>query len=135
VFLNPEAWQKEEAIPLLKRIAGEDAVCEPTIDWLYHFDTVHGKHPLFDRSHEEGMLDPECFSELYPRVIFLNTKKADKTVCASLQTSSMQYSLTIGEYEFGNGRVVLNDFRMEEALGKNPYADQMLLNFISHYET
>ena len=133
VFLDPEIWQSAEAAPVLKRIAGDGAVCEPTIDWLYHFDTVHIRHPLFERIHDEGMLDMECFAQLYPRMVLLNTKKADKTVCASLQTSSMQYSLTIGEYRFGKGRIVLNGFRIEKALGKNPYADQMLLNFLSCY--
>lgn len=133
VFLNPEIWQTADGASILKKIAGDTAVCEPTIDWLYHFDTVHVKHPLFDHIHEEGMLDLECFTELYPRLILLNTKKADKTICASLQTSSMQYSLTIGEYRLGGGQIVLNGFRIEEALGKNPYADQMLLNFLSYY--
>jgi hypothetical protein len=133
VFLNPELWQKEEALPYLRTIAGERAICQPTIDWLYHFDAVHVRHPLFDRIHDEGMLDMECFAELFPRVIFEHTKKADLTVCASIQVSSMQHSLTIGEYALGKGRVILNDFRIEEALGKNPYADQLLLNFVSHY--
>lgn len=134
-FLNPELFAKEIAIPYLHRIAGADAVCTPTVDWLYHFDTVHIRHPLFDGIHEEGLIELESFVELYPRLILSHTKQADLTVAASVRVDAGQCasSLTVGEYRVGNGTAVLNTFRIEEAIGKNPLADQMLLNLCAHY--
>ncbi len=135
VFLNAELFAETETEKYLKMIAGEEAKCSSTIDWLYHFDTIHIPHPLFYGIHEEGMIDLECFSELYPRKNFLNTARADKTVAASLRVDcgNCAASLTVGEYHVGKGKMVLNNFRIEEALGENPYADQMLLNFAEHY--
>lgn len=136
IFVNPELFSTDETKSYLKAIAGERAACESTINWLYHFDTVHVRHPLFDHIHDEGLLELDAFTELYPRIIFTETDKADVTVAAAVRIDSVNCatSLTIGEYRKGNGKMVLNGFRMEEALGKNPYAEQMLLNFLSYYE-
>lgn len=135
VFLNAELFLRKEAHPFLRQIAGEGVTCEPTIDWLYHFDTVHIRHPWFDEIHDEGLIEIESFVELYPRVILSHTKKADLTIAASIRIDAGQCasSLTVGEYHVGNGRAVLNTFRIQEALGKNPLADQMLLNLCAHY--
>ncbi|MBE6667861.1 MAG: hypothetical protein E7607_06095 [Ruminococcaceae bacterium] len=135
IFLDPELFAKEENLPYFQRIAGDTAKCKPTIDWLYHFDSVHIRHPLFDNIHDEGLLELEAFFELYPRLIFSGTDKADLTVCASLRVDAgcCATSLTVGEYKINRGLAVLNGFRIEEALDKNPYADQMLLNFVKHY--
>ena len=135
VFLDPEFFACEDVLPLLKKIAGEDARCETTIDWLYHFDTVHIRHPLFSNIHDEGLLELDTFFELYPRLIFTNTKKADRTLAASIRTDAGQCatSLTVGEYRVGKGAAVINGFRVEAALGINPYADRMLLNFALCY--
>ena len=135
VFLNPELFAKEENLPYLRQIAGENAKCESTIDWLYHFDTVHIKHPLFEGINGEGLLNLGEFYELYPRLILQGTKKADLTVAASIRVDAgcCATSLTVGEYNMGSGIAVINGFRVEEALGKNPHADQMLLNVATHY--
>jgi hypothetical protein len=136
VFLNSELFAKEENKAYLKNIAGNGANCTSTIDWLYHFDSVHIRHPIFDGINDEGIIELDAFFELYPRLILTGADKADKCVCASIRADGgcCASSLTIGEYKIGNGKAVLNGFRIEEALGKNPYADRMLLNFISHYK-
>lgn len=135
VFLNAKLFLSDLASRYLQDIAGEGAAYEATIDWLYHFDSIHIRHPWFDAISDEGILELESLFELYPRLILKNTKKADLTVCASLRADAGQCatSLTVGEYRIGRGRAVLNGFRIEEALGKNPLADQMLLNVCSHY--
>ncbi len=135
VFLNPEIFNSELALTYLRRIAGDDAKCAPVKDWLYHYDTIHIRHPLFAGMHDEGLLELDAFFELYPRFAFLKTKKADLTVAASFRVDagSCTTSLSIGEYKLGDGIAVLSGFRIEEALGINPYAEQMLFNFISNY--
>jgi len=135
VFLNPALFFKPKALSFFRSIAGEKAACSPVVDWLYHFDSVHIRHPLFGGIHDEGMIDLEAFVELFPRLVFTGTEKADKTICASLRVDggSCTSSLTIGEYRVGDGKVVFNDFRIEETLNKNPVADQMLLNFVTYY--
>ena len=135
VFLNSEIFATEEAEPYLKRIAGEGAKCPAVKDWLYHYDSLHIPHPLFYNINDIGLLNIDTLFELYPRYLFKGTDKADLTVCASLRMDGGQCatSLTVGEYRIGAGCAVLNGFRIEQALHHNPYADQLLLNFITHY--
>lgn len=135
VFLNPEIFSAETAKQYLRRIAGDDAKAAAVSDWLYHYDTIHIRHPLFANINDEGLLELDAFFELYPRFEFTKTKKADLTIAASFRVDagSCSTSLTVGEYKIGKGLAVINAFRIEEALGKNPHAEQMLFNFISHY--
>ncbi len=135
VFLNPELFHNAAASALLRKISGDGAKCSHATDWLYHFDTVHIRHPLFDGIHDEGLLELDAFFELYPRTVFVNTEKADVTVAASVRVDAgaCATSLAIGEFALGKGRAVINGFRIEEAIGKNPYAERMLFNFISYY--
>ena len=135
VFLNPEIFATEEAQPYLQRIAGETAKAPAVKDWLYHYDNVHIPHPLFHRISDGGLLNLDSFFEVYPRRLIKSTEKADLTVCAALRMDGGQCatSLTIGEFRIGQGLAVLNGFRIEESLLCNPYADQLLLNFLTHY--
>ena len=62
-------------------------------------------------------------------------RKPDKSICASLMPAftSVPCGLSFGEYNMNKGKAIINGFRFNEALGKEPYADQMLLNVLDYY--
>ena len=127
----------EKNADVLKRIAGESALIRNVKSHIYHNDNIGITHPLFKGIKDAGVLDFGKFGMVYPDYLFASVKKPAKTICASIriEMSFMLQGLTIGEYAAGKGRYVLNAFDITHALGKHPYADQMLLNFVRHYSS
>ncbi|MDR3644776.1 MAG: glycoside hydrolase family 2 TIM barrel-domain containing protein, partial [Clostridia bacterium] len=137
VFMAPAAFAKgEDATAFLP--FEQKGSCQKYYEWLYHLDNVHIRHPLFEGIEEEGIADYEYFGSVYPEYIFEGIQRPDKTICAALGTGQMRpdgyaSGVTFGEYAYGKGKIMLNCFRIEEALGANPVADRMLLNLIKCY--
>ena len=106
--------------------------CKGTI---YHHDNVNIAHPIFSGIKDAGVLEFDKFGIVYPEEMFHSADKPTKTVCAALRidTSYTTPGLTIGEYAAGEGKYVLNSFRIEPAVGKHPFADIMLMNIINTY--
>lgn len=135
VFVDAAFLEKNDSI--LKKIAGESAYVRYVKSTIYHNDNISIKHPVFDNIKDAGVLDFDKFGIVYPEYIFSSVEKPSKTICASarLDISFIISGLTFGEYVSGNGRYVLNSFGIDKSIGEHPYADQMLLNLVSHYGT
>ena len=133
VFADVSFFEKNAAV--LTRIAGASAYIRKVKGSIYHNDNISITHPVFHRIKAAGVLDFGSFGSVYPDCIFASVAKPTKTICASIRIDiSYTYEgLTIGEYAAGKGRYVLNAFDITHSLGRHPYADQMLLNFIRHY--
>ena len=133
VFTDVEFFEKNPEV--LKRIAGDRAYIRNVKGTIYHNDNICITHPVFDKIKDAGVLEFDKFGAVYPEYVFASVEKPSKTICASIRID-LSYTLeglTIGEYGSGNGKYVLNAFDINDSLGKHPYADLMLLNFIKHY--
>lgn len=133
IFTNIEVFEKQENI--LAQIAGDGANLVMSWGWLYHHDHIAKTHPIFDRLNKAGVLDMDYYGEAYPHYVVGGGRKPDKSICASLMPAftSVPCGLSFGEYNMGKGKAIINGFRFNEALGKEPYADQMLLNVLDYY--
>lgn len=133
VFLTSELFAENPE--WLKKIAGSNAYVRNAHGTIYHHDHITISHSLFDKLNDAGVLEADRFGIVYPREIFCNISKPDKTVCAAIRIDSTFTTpgLTVGEYVVGNGRYVLNTFPIAQALNKHPYADQLLINMIKSY--
>jgi len=142
LFLGSEQFrQKEEetiAQSFLKEIAGDEAYCREYYNWLYHFDTIHKEHPAFYNTSPEGLHDLETWGDVCPDNMFLRMKQPDFVAAAGLGLycefeHQCAISQSLCEYNTGEGKVVFNNFVIEENLEKHPFADQMLLNLVGYY--
>ncbi len=119
----------------LKQIVGEDASVRGIVGTIYHHDHICKPHPLFAGVSKAGAIEFDQLGAIYPENIFQAVKKPSQTVCAAIRMDSSFNvpGLSIGEYDRGDGRYVLNNFRMLENIGKHPFADLLLCNFVKHY--
>ena len=149
VFLCPEALAGDKN--KLTRLPFEnEAVCKHYRNWIYHVDHAHKRHPAFSRLHDEGLCDMEFFGSAYPKYILRYLPKPDKaiSVCAGIgdcmmvdddsfwpnvNTGKPLIGLSLGEYNLGMGKIVLNTFQLTGDIGGNPVVDQMLLNLADFY--
>ena len=140
VFLRTEPFKGERntANPKLTMLAGETARCIGIRNWLYHTDSLHIPHPVFHNLPAEPLLNMELYDDIYPSELFLDMKKADKVICASIMLNGFlenncARSLTFSEYKAGKGCYVINALRIEQNLGKLAAADQLFLNILAEY--
>ena len=133
VFLDTDFLSENNA--LLRRIAGDNAGVRFIRGSIYHHDHICVSHPLFDGLQAAGVLEFDKYGALYPTSIYTGVNKPTKTVCAAMRmdTAFSTPGLSVGEYACGAGRYVLNNFRVSEAVGRHPYADKMLANFVEKY--
>lgn len=133
LLLDPAFLAKNEA--LLKEIAGEGASLRRVKGSIYHHDHVNLPHPVFEGINTLGVLDFDKLGATYPDEIFVGGKKPTQTVSAALRIdpSFTTPGLSFGEYRYGEGRFVLQTFRLSECVGSHPYADLMLSNAVTYY--
>ena len=133
LFLDHTFFDGKEA--LLAKIAGERATWTPSHGRLYHHDHVAPYSPVFEGMHTAGMLTIEAFGALFPIKILSNGRKPEKTLCAAVRIESTLCGcgVSLAEYAWGNGRCILNSFRIEESLGAHPFAELLLANLIKAY--
>lgn len=106
-------------------------------NWLYHREDIAKKHPVFDGLKSGGIMDWDYYGQVTPYWVYDNQDAPDTTIVSAFAvgyTCSGGYSsgLITGLYELGNGWIMLNTLRIMENLNKNPAADRLLLNMISH---
>ena len=124
--------------PYLTEIAGLDARCTTYHNWLYHMDTIHIDHPIFWNTSKAGLLDMEQWDDICPEKLFLNMKQPDLVLAAGIGLrlfieDQCAASQAMCVYNRGQGRVVINGLRIEENIGKHPFADQILLNIVNTF--
>ena len=119
----------------LAEIAGDAAAAKKAGGTIYHHDHIAISHPIFDGIAGAGVLEFDKFRPVYPAQYFASVAKPSRTVCAAIRVdgSFTMPGLAIGEYAVGEGRLVLNSFRILENVGGHPFADMLLLNFVKTY--
>ena len=139
VFLCPEALAGE-GNKMIRLPFENNGECTYYRNWLYHVDHAHKRHPAFDRLHDEGICDMDFFASAYPKNMLRLLPKPDKAISAcvgigyGLTTEDGSLAgLSLGEYNLGKGKIVLNTFQLTDGVGGNPVADQMLLNLADFY--
>ena len=133
LFTDIHVFERHPA--LLQAVAGEGATVTKSWGRLYHHDQIAKPHPVFEGLQKAGILDMDAYGEAYPRYIVSGGNQPDQTLCAAvrIEATLCGSGLALGEYCFGNGRAVVNAFRLEEALGRSPYADRLMLNLLAYY--
>ncbi len=132
------AMEREDVNPYLTAIAGDMARCATNHDWLYHRDTVIIDHPMFKNVAPAGIIDMETWGDVCPARMFVDMRKPDAVLSASIAIrcqveGDIARSQALCEYSRGEGRFVVNGFKVCENIGRHPFADQLLLNFVSVY--
>lgn len=133
VFLEADFFKEHEK--LLNSIAGLSAHVRRAVGSIYHHDYLNVPSPVFEGINRAGLIESDKLGILCPRVIFADVCKPDKSICAGIRIDSSYTTpgLALGEYASGNGRYVLNSFRIEPSLCVHPYADRLLLNIVKTY--
>ena len=108
-------------------------------NWLYHMDCYTASSPLFDGISGNGILDMEQLRDVYPCYYMLDTQKPFKTHCAAFGSGLFAENnciggLVTGEFNFGEGKYIVNTFRISENIGHNAVANRMLCNIVKEYE-
>ena len=133
IFIDPSFFEKNEHI--LKKIAGENAHVQHVKNTIYHNDIINVANPVFSGINNAGINDLSKLGKVYPDILFHSVDKPTKTICASIRIES-SYTLSgliIGEYAIENGKYILNAFHLQKLIGKHPYADMLLINFVKSY--
>ncbi|HBP37377.1 MAG TPA: hypothetical protein DD640_01290 [Clostridiales bacterium] len=85
------------------------------------------------------MLKYDYYRMATPQMIVRGTQNLSEVAAIAVSLPESTGCLTIsgytaGEelatYNYGNGKIVLNTFRLLETLGENPVSDRILLNLI-----
>lgn len=105
-------------------------------NWLYHLDGYIADKDIFAGIADIGLLDMDIFRRVYPDHYLTDAEKPDKTYSASFGSGlfakdSCISALTMGEFAFGKGRVVVNTFKLLENAGTDPVADRILYNLFA----
>ena len=145
VMLDGSFWAKEEAsLPFCQdRPAGQ---ASPGFvgrwtgfrNWLYHVDNYVPAGSVFDGLVDCGIVDMELFGEVYPSHYLLDAQRPDVTHCAAFGGGlcwgeGTISALTLGEYNVGKGRIVVNAFNILENIGSSVVADQLLIRLIDRF--
>jgi hypothetical protein len=107
-----------------------------TPDWYFHADPWAKEHPVFSGLPSGGILDYTFYRDIISSTVFRNLSSPLEAICGTIQTSggSDDYcsDLLIAEYPFGAGRILLNNLRIIENIGRVPAADRLLLNMLNY---
>lgn len=133
IFIDDKLFRNNEM--LLRSIAGENANVRYSGGSIYHHDHVCISRPVFAGIQDAGVLEFDKYGEAYPKYIYHSVRKPDLTLSAGMRIDSSFTTpgLSLGEYNWGEGKFVLNTYRLNCAVGVHPFADIMLLNMIKHY--
>lgn len=133
VFADIRFFEKNAAF--LQSIAGETAKLRDSTGTVYHHDHIATPHPVFAGLTGAGALDFDRFGITYPDFIFEKVEKPTRTVSAAIRVDSSFAvpGLSVGEYACGNGKYILNNFKILENIGAHPFADILLANLVKHY--
>ena len=104
-------------------------------NWLYHMDNYIADNTVFEGLAAPGLLDMDLFRRVYPDHYMIGTTRPAKTYCAAFGSGlfvqeSCLGALTMGEFSFGKGSVVVNTFKLLVNIGKDPVADRILYNLL-----
>ena len=119
-----------------------------TDDGFFRADRWAKQHPIFDGLPAGGMMDYRFYRNVFSPLTLSqehllprnwwstlpNTTPLDRpaeAVCGAIRTSAEYASgLSIGVWDFGAGRFIVNTLRIRENLGTDPAAERLLRNLI-----
>ena len=145
LFLDPSPFMEKPntdvcGTPIRERV---DALQIPTLelvdyrDWLYHKECILTNHPVFDGM-QKGLADFGRFDQVFPHPAFTCGQVPDEVIAPAFLTG---YYAVEGSYASmhsacgfttGEGNIFLNCFDIENNLGQNPYADRLLMNYVTY---
>lgn len=137
IFLRPEAFASPES-PTAFLLLDNPGNCLYYRGWLYHLDNIRKAHPLFAGLGKPGFVPSEYYGPVYPKYMFEGIQKPDLALCVALGGGQMRANgyasgVTLGEFQFGRGKIVLNGFEIEQNLEEHPAADVLLANLLACY--
>lgn len=134
VFLEPKLFVKDEN--RMKKLGiSDDLKLLIYRDWLYHKECVVTKDPIF-KDFNSGLVDYMRFGLTWPISSFSTSRIPDRIVSPSFFVSFCDvaggYALAhaISGYNCEKGEIILNCFRIEENLKKEPAAGMLLKGII-----
>jgi hypothetical protein len=137
VFLSPQAFKCGEDpvgwLPLRNRGRGNEFP-----DWLYHKECVAKAHPFFAGLQAKGVMDWDYYGPVISHYFFEGQDTPDEVVaaafalCHSAPPGGYASGVMIGLYRFGEGRFLLNTFKVLENVDAHPAADRLLLNMLRY---
>ena len=104
-------------------------------NWLYHMDNYIADSDVFGELADLGILDTDLFKRVYPDHYMIGTAQPQKTICAAYGSGLFVQegclgALTLGEFAFGSGSVLVNTFKLLGNVGSDPVADRILYNLV-----
>ena len=105
-------------------------------NWLYHMDNYIADSAVFAGLSPMGLVDMDTFRFVYPDQYMVETEAPGRTFCAAFGSGVFARdgciaALTMGEFPFGKGHVVVNTFKILDYIDTDPVADRLLYNLIS----
>ena len=145
IFLKPEVFvdPAENAFDSLPHVPKRLPLSEKGFltyaeSWYYHPIEVLRRHP-FCRDLPKGILHDDYWGGLTPQFVFDGQEIPDEIASVTLAvpylTSVHEYDgyligTSLGTYRYGQGKIILNCFKITETLGEHPAADRLLMNII-----
>lgn len=136
VFLSPAAFRRGKDPAARLPLKNKGRVYEFN-DWLYHKECVAGRHPMFEGLAPPGIMDWDYYGPIITRTLFDCRDTPDDVAAAAFAVGysipgGYASGILAGSYRHGEGRFVLNAFRVLENIDAHPAADRMLLNLIRY---
>ena len=108
--------------------------------WYYHPYFAMLPHPYHD-GFGTGLIRDDVFMLATPQFIFHGQDVPDETATVGIglpyftgsdEAVGYLFGTALAVFKHGLGRIVLNCYKLNGRLGKNPAADKLLLNIIDH---
>ncbi|MBI3971003.1 MAG: hypothetical protein HY332_06910 [Chloroflexi bacterium] len=136
VLLSPQALKQGDD-PVARLPLAPKGRHAPFNNWLYHREDVARPHAVVAGLQGPGILDWDYYGQAIPRSLFDGQDTPHETIVAGFavgypSATGVVTGLALGAYRLGDGRLVLNTFRLLEELDANPAADRLLLNLVEY---
>jgi hypothetical protein len=138
IFLSPDVFAKEGNVlgwlPLAQK-GSLAMVSEITFPQVYPKDEWAKKHPLFDGLPCGGLMDYTFYRELIPDIRYGGLETPDEAVAGTFRTSNpgaYWCDSMLSVHKLGQGRIILNAFRVRQTLGQDPTAERLLRNTLNY---
>jgi hypothetical protein len=108
---------------------------------FYRKDDWAKDHPIFAGLPAGGIMDYSFYREIIPLTVMTGVPAPAEAVCGAIRSSggveanSYGSGLHIAVYKLGAGRVILNNLKVRENLGKDPAAERLLRNMLNYAAT
>ena len=124
--------------PVHLRLENPGLLCKSR-NWAFRNQHVAKKHPYTDGL-PLGVLWDNYYDQVMPEFCFSEIQLPDEIIAASITAPYVDFNsdevhnylsgISMGIYNYGKGKLVLNTFHILDQLGKNPAADRLLLNML-----